>query len=103
MSRLSIFQFLGGASSKRLGTAIENHDMETMRKCLESGVRTIDHMVYRDGDHHGEKYPAGRFDEPMKLARYVGMRPDGMRLLADYGLADAEYQQAMPAAPRLSR
>lgn len=101
MSFISLFSFLGGNSSQKLGKAIEKHDLNTMRQCLEAGVgiKNFDYLLMCEGDRPGEKVPAGKFTHPMKLARQVGMREDGMRLLAQYGLADAEYQ-ANPTAQK---
>lgn len=93
MSFVSLFNFLGGNSSKKLGKAIEEHDLNTMRQCLEAGVGTknFDYLLMREGDRPGEMVPAGKFTHPMKLARHVGMRENGLSLLAQYGMADDEY------------
>lgn len=103
MARISLFNFFASASQK-LGKAIESHDLEGMRKQLAAGGgRNFDYLLMRPGDQYGEMVPACKFSHPMKMARHVGMREEGMKLLAEYGFADNEYKAGDHGRKNLSR
>lgn len=88
-------------AERAFAEAIANHDLPAMRRRLESGVRQIDYLLMRDGDRPGERVPACKFNDPLKLAQYVGMPRPGIELLAQYGLADpAAVQAAKPPGAR---
>lgn len=94
----SIAQFRQWRAEKKLGPAIERHDLATVRDCLAQGAREIDFILYRDGDRPGERVPAGKFTDPVALAKYVGMRDDGLRLFAEHGMLPATPPR--PGSPR---
>ena len=79
-------------AERKLGEAINNHDVEDMRKHLERGARQVDFMQMQQADfgQGNVMIPACKFSDPIQLAKRVGLQPEGMNLLAQYGLKDPE-------------
>ena len=103
MARISLFNFFASTSQK-LGQAIESYDLEGMRKQLAAGGgQNSDYLLMRSGDRPGEMVPACKFSHPMKMARYVGMREEGMKILAENGFADDAYKAGDHGRKNLSR
>lgn len=103
IARISLFNFFASASHK-LGQAIESYDLEGMRRQLAAGGgQNFNYLLMRPGDRPGEMVPAGKFSHPMKMARYVGMREEGMKILAEHGFADDAYKVGDHGRKNLAR
>lgn len=91
-------KLLQARNERKLGEAIAAHDLGKMQAFLEKGVRKVDYLMMRPGDFGdgSTMVPAGMFVDPVSLARKVSMPPEGMALLARYGLSD---QAPTPARP----
>lgn len=77
-------------AERKLGEAISNHDVDDMKKHLERGARKVDFMLMQSSDfgQGNVQVPAGKFNDPISLAKTVGLRADGMAMLAQYGIVD---------------
>lgn len=84
---------LKARAEKRLPQAILKHDLADIQQCLSRGATKIDYLLMREGDRPGEQIPAAKFDDPVKLATYVGLSPAGMALFSRAGLS-GPLQQA---------
>lgn len=89
-------QFRKNRAEKKLGKAIAEHDTAAIAKCLEDGARQIDFLLWRDGDRPGERVPVAKFTDPRRLAEYVGMKGEGLRLLAAHGLGPTVPEPVAP-------
>lgn len=87
-------------NERKLGEAIAAHDLGKMQGLLEKGVRKVNYLLMQPGDFGdgSTMIPAGKFEDPVSLARKVGMQQEGMALLARYGLSD---QAPAPSRPGL--
>lgn len=93
---------LNARNERKFGEAIAARDLSGMQSLLDKGVRRVDFMLMQPADFGtGQtKIPAGKFNDPVKLAREVGLPSEGMRLLASYGLHEAPPLTHPPSRPR---
>lgn len=73
--------------------------LQRMDEALKSGARQIDYLMWRDGDRPKERVPAGKFSDPVTLARAIGLPPRGMAVLQQHGLIAAD-EPLGPKTPR---
>lgn len=102
----SLAQFRKWRAEKKLGEAIANRDLDQIRQYLDQGARQIDYILMRDGDRPGERIPAGKFTDPVALAKYVGIKDNDLRMFEQHGLMpkvagqEGPVKAAGPAGPR---
>ena len=92
-------QLLQSRNERKLGEAIAAHDLGKMEALLGKGIRRVNYLLMRPGDFGdgSVQVPAGKFEDPVSLARQVGLRQDGLALLARYGVGEP---QPVPASVR---
>ena len=84
-------QMLQNYAEHKLGDAIARGDAAAVQACLNRGARKVDYLLMQPADFGAgnHRVPAGKFDDPVKLAKAVGFK-EGLRLLAAAGFVDRE-------------
>ena len=89
---------LKGYAEYRLPQAIVNYDLAKVQECLDRGARRIDYLLMQNADfgNGSQQVPAGKFHDPIELARKVGFT-DGVNLIERY---TKNNRSVGPSAPR---
>ena len=93
-------QMLQNYAENKLGDAIARGDAAAVQACLSRGARKINYLLMQPADFGpgSQRVPAGKFDDPVKLAKAVGFQ-EGLRLLTAAGFVDRDAAPN-PQSPR---
>ena len=83
----------------RLPQAIVNYDLAKVQECLDRGARHIDYLLMQNADfgNGSQQIPAGKFSDPVELAKKVGFT-EGVNLIERYTKNTRDVSNPAPRA-----